>query len=112
MAALVITHLANGLMITTSPHPRMANHLKMKVTGDLKGVGVPIVEDIDDFPETLTILANKSTVVGNLWLSVGAQVFGPDDLFAPGTIRTNWRSLTMNVRDIDRAAWIRLFATP
>ena len=104
--------LANGLVITTSPHPRMANHLNMKVTGDLKGVGIPIVEDLDDDPGVLTILAIKSYVVGNLWLSVRAQVFGPDDMFAPGSIRTNWRSLTINVRDADREAWIRLFANP
>ena len=112
MAAPVITHLANGLVITTSPHPRLANHLNMKVTGDLKGVGIPIVGDLKDDPDVLTILANKSNVVGNLWLSVGAQVFGPDDLFAPGTIRTNWRSLTINVRDADYEAWIHLFANP
>jgi hypothetical protein len=90
----------------------MANHLNMKVTGDLKGVGIPFEEDFDDLPAGLTIVANKSHVVGNLWLSVGAHVFGPDDMFAPGTIRTNWRSLTINVRGADRAAWIRLFANP
>ncbi len=110
MAAPV--NLANGLVITTSPHPRMAHHLNMKVTGDLKGVGIPIVEDLDDDPGVLTILAIKSIVVGNLWTSVRAQVFGPDDMFTPGSIRTNWRSLTINVKDTDREAWIRLFANP
>jgi hypothetical protein len=104
--------LANGLVITTSPHPRLANRINMKVTGDLKGVGIPIVEDLDDHPAVLTILAVKSIVVGNLWTSVRAQVFGPDDMFAPGRIRTNWRYLTINVKDTDREAWIRLFANP
>ena len=104
--------LVNGLVITTSPHPRMANHLNMKVTGDLRGAGIPIVGDLEDDPGVLTILAIKSNVVGNLWLSVRAQVFGPNDMFAPGTIRTNWRSLTINVHDTDREAWIRLFANP
>jgi hypothetical protein len=104
--------LANGLVITTSPHPRMAHHLSMKMTGDLKGVGIPIVEDVDDFPGVLTILADKSIVDGNLWTSVRAHVFGPDDMFAPGCIRTNWRSLTINVKDTDREAWISLFVNP
>lgn len=105
--------LANGLVVTTSPHPHMAHHLNMKVTGDLKGVGIPIiVEDLDDDPEVLTILAIKSIVVGPLRTSVRAQVFGPDDMFAPGNIRTNWRSLTINVAEADREAWIRLFANP
>ena len=104
--------LANGLVITTSPHPRMANHLNMKVTGDLRGVGIPIVEDLDEDPGVLTILAIKPYVTGHLWLSVTAQVVGPNDMFAPGTIRTNWRSLTINVHDTERVAWIRLFANP
>ena len=110
--AAPVTLLANGLVITTSPHPRMANHLNMKVTGDLRGAGIPIVEDLDEDPEVLTILAIKSIVVGPLRTSVRAQVFGPDDMFAPGNIRTNWRYLTINVKDTDLEAWIRLFANP
>lgn len=104
--------LANGLVITTRPHPRMANRLNLKVTGDLRGAGIPIVGDLEDDPGVLTIVAVKSIVVGNLWLSVRAQVLGPNDMFAPGKIRTNWRSLTITVRDADREAWIRLFANP
>ena len=104
--------LMNGLVITTSPHPRMADHINLKVTGDLRGVGIPIVEDLDEDPGVLTILAVKSIVVGPLRTCVRAQVFGPDDMFAPGNIRTNWRYLTINVRDADREAWIRLFANP
>jgi hypothetical protein len=43
--------LANGLVITTSPHPRMPLHIHMTAKGDLKGAGISIVEDVDDYPE-------------------------------------------------------------
>ena len=110
--ATVTTTLANGLVVTTSPHPtNPQNRFLMNVRGDLQGAGVQIVHTFTVMPTRLTVLVVDSISAGRM--EVGAMVLGPDQgQLGPGTITTTWTALTMDGNLELRDVWIRLFENP
>ena len=104
----MITHiLDNDLIVTTSAHPDKAGYTCVKIEGDLKSTGIPIVYNIDEHPSRLTILALPAISVGPG--EMRAQVFGPNEEFAGGSMSNTFLSLTINVRDRVSDTWVRIF---